>query len=543
MSQKTILIFYSGEEKKLEINIDETNSYDLFMVKIHSLINDYDSSKTYQLMAINTSEPYTLLSEDNYMKIMKENINDDDLKLFLDKKDINSDENNENNQNTNINNPPVPAIIPDNKINENEDEDDDEDFVIEKENKEDEKNEKDKNENNKINEESKEEIDKQIKIDENINNNINDDNDNENLYKETDDMINKIKNVLGHSKSENFSEKEYNKRNDNINTININNNINSNSKEDKYNLLLKEDDDDNDDNNNIINNDNNNNNKIISENNDKKSSSFNLIKPETFISIKCSLCNNNLLGIKYICCVCENCILCKDCELEHFHPCLKFKSQFLSNLSDIYKFISQFYSLKIPSNNIFTKIFKKECEIKMRPLSDKKICLRPRKETLFPIKVSNLSKEIVNSSKFQIIPKDNKLVQIYYEANNRFSLGPNSNFTVKMKCITGKKLGTEKINFYAFSEELKFKNQSELNFSIEFEINDDEEEEKMNKKLEYNENVIVYNKEHKNIALNILESIGDKNRNKTHIDQVFNILMKSNWNKDKAINQIKALKK
>ena len=179
----------------------------------------------------------------------------------------------------------------------------------------------------------------------------------------------------------------------------------------------------------------------------------------------------------------------------------------------------------------------------MRPLSDKKVSLRPRKETLFPIKVFNLSKEIVNSSKFQIIPKDNKLVQIYYEANNRFSLGPNSNFTVKMKCITGKKLGTEKINFYAFSEELKFKNQSELNFSIEFEINDDEEEEKMNKKLEYNENVIVYNKEHKNIALSILESIGDKNRNKTHIDQVFNILMKSNWNKDKAINQIKALKK
>ena len=559
MSQKTMSVLYNGIENKLDINLEETNTYELLMMKMHSIITDFNPSLTYNLMTINTSEPYTLLDSDNYMKIMKEEIVGDNLKLFLNKINMDFIDNSDN-----LND----ASPLNNNVNSGQDEDeDDDDFIIEQdennknENKEEIKEEKDKNN-----------IDKDSKIDENININklesaesgeiINNDNDDEdddnNLYNKTNLMLEKIKQVMGqnleiykHSKTviepSNIENNNININKINNNINNINNDINNNIEENPSNFIYKENvenfnnilynNEDNmpKDNINVINdndNDNSNENQLIR----------NLIKPDTFKSIKCSICKDNLSGIKYICCVCEKCILCPNCELEHFHPCVKFKTPFLSNLQDVYKFITTFYSFKVPTNNFFSRLFKKEYELSFIPLVDNKICLRPEKEVLLPIKIANLSKEPIRSSQIDIIPKDNKLVQIYNE-NKKFTIGPNLAFTLKMKCIAGDTLGKEKITFYGFSEDLSFKNPEILKFNLEFEINKDEEEEKMNKKLEYNENVILYNKEHKKLALEILESLGDFNRTKEHINSVFNISIQSKWNKEKSINRIKSFKK
>ena len=504
MTEKVVVISYKGQETKIEINLEITNTYSLFMTKIRSIITDYSTSNTYNIMTTNTAEPYTLLNDDNYMKVMKEEINGENLQLFLDKVDINPIENNEN----------------DNDI-------EDDDFVIEKS--------EEKKEEETTEEKPKEEVDQQLKIEQNINDNINniinEKDDNENLYNETDAMINKIKNVLGqsnlqlikHSNSVNYSQ------NDNR----YNNSIINNKKKDNdvYNLLI-DDDDDNEKNNNI-------NNEVMDVPQKPK-----LINQDTFKSLKCSLCNSNLSGIKYVCLVCENCILCSNCEMIHYHPCLKFKSNFLSSLSDIYKFITQFYSFKISSNNIFSKIFQKEYEISMAPLTDKKITLRPNKEYYFPIKIINLSKEVITASKFQIIPKNNKLINIFLEGNKKYTLGGNSTFTVKLKCITGSTKGNETITFYGFSSQLTLKNREQLKFNIEFEINDDSEEEKINKEFNNNENIIMFSKEHKSLALELLKSVGDTDRTNAHINKVFNALMLNNWKSSKEIiNKINASKK
>ena len=549
MSQKTVIILYNGEETKMEFNLEEINTYDLLMNKIQSTINENNPSLHYNLMAINSSEPYTLIEQDNYMKIMQEQINEGDLKIFFNKIDMNEIENigNENNSTD-----PPPAS---NKIFEVEAniEDDDNEFVIE--NGDDEKKENNKNDNINKNEDIKKEIskekdEKQLKINESLkkidstdeneiiyNDNYEDEDDNNNIYNETNIMLDKINKVMGqsnmlmykHSKTVDISK---NIGNNNNNIINNNFNLydNNDNDNDNFNLLLEKD-------NNKKKNINISNNKI----NEEEQPELNLIKLDTFISVKCSICKDTLLGIKYICCVCENITLCTNCELEHFHPCIKFKTPFLSNLTEIYKFISNSYSFKLPANNFFSKLFKKEYEISFIPLTDKKICLRPEKEMLLPIKIVNLSKDIIKSSQLEIIPKDNTLVQIYNE--NKFVLGPNTSKTVKMKCITGSNLGKETIIFYGFSQYLTFKNPEKVNFSLDFEVNNDEEEEKMNKILEYNENVIMYNKEHKKIALEILESIGDNNRTNGHINKVFNILIENDWNKNKSIDYIKALKK
>ena len=504
MSQKVVVISYKGQESKIEIDLETTNTYNLFMTKIRSIITDYNTANTYNIMTTNTAEPYTLLNDDNYMKVMKEEINGEDLQLFLDEVDISAFENNEDGNDI-----------------------EDEDFVIE--------NSEEKKEEKANEEKSKEDVE-QLKIEENLNENINniinEKDDNENLYNETDAMINKIRNVLGqsdlelfkHSKSVNFSQNENKYKNNSIN------NNKEKDDDDVYNLLLDDDE--------------NNKNNDINDGDMEVPQKSKIINEGTFKSIKCSICNSDLSGIKYICLVCENCTLCPNCEMIHFHPCLKFKSNFLSNLIDTYKYITQFYSFKVSSNNIFSKMFQKEYEISMAPLTDKKISLRPNREYMLPIKLINFSKEVITSSKFQIIPKNNKLLNIFLEGNKKYTLGGNSNFTVKLKCITGNTKGKENVTFYGFSSQLTLKNPEQLKFNIEFEINDDSEEENLNKEFNNNENIIMFSKAHKSLALELLKAIGDRDRANAHINKVFNILMLNNWKSNKeVINKIKASKK
>lgn len=537
MSRKLISIINDEKESIIEINLEETNSYDLLMDKVIPLIKDYNQSISYNFYAINTNEAFTLLDENNYMNVMKEDsIKGDILQLYIDKKFINSENNKDKNN---------------------------DDLVGEKDNEN-----GDKKENENENFESIEDIEIQLKIDENIYKNINDiindDNEDENIIKvhDTTILFNKIKNRLCKEKtvllrrsnsmhiSRNVNEYTifnnikgnfiYNHNIENSNIIHNNNknddNDNNNDDDDDDSYYLFGDEYDNDDVGDKNNNNNNNNGNHINE-----VKSQNLINKDNFKTEICSICGNNLQGVKYICNVCENCILCTNCELDHFHPCIKFKTEFLSNLPSIYKFISKNYGYKKETNNKFIKLFKKEYEIKMCPLTDGKVCLRPNREVKFPIELTNLTKETIYSTQFDIIPKDNKLVQIYFEAHEKFSIKPKSNI-IKLKCISGGKLGKEKINFYLFSRELTLKNSGQLNFCIEFEINDDIEEEEMNKNLKFNENVILYNKDHKRMALKILDEIKDNNRSEEHINKVFKILIKSKWDKRKAIKEIISLK-
>ncbi len=196
MAQKTVIILYNGVEINLEINLEQINKYELLMEKLYSTITDYNPSNSYNLMAINSTEPYTLVDEGNYLKIMNEEINGENLKLFLNKISLDSNENTDNTQN--INNPPSSSNNIAQKIVID---DGDDDFEIEKEE------ENKENENiNIINEEKDKE--NNIQIEENINinkleskdsektinndDNIEDDKENDNnLINETNIMIEK----------------------------------------------------------------------------------------------------------------------------------------------------------------------------------------------------------------------------------------------------------------------------------------------------------------------------------------------------------------
>ena len=549
MSLKPIIVLYNEKESNIELNLEEITSYSLLIQKILSFFNESNMSFTYHLMSINTSNPYTLLEEENYKEILNEKIEGEDLKLFLNKinpEDLNSNEiiNNE--------------INIDNIKNNEGDNEEEEDFILDDDNNN--PNNINRKEENIINSDNNNEVDTQLKIDEikNINNNDNEnkienekqnENDKEDLFSQTDEMLKKIDKLMENSnpnlKLLKYSKSLPIKREDIIkdhNEENKANGINKIINEEKeiraplpfsrknQNLNI----------NNIKIDDNDDNINKIADDNLLLNSRF--INPETFKLLKCILCNEKLSGgLKYICCICENCILCENCEKTHFHPCIKFKSTFLSNITDIYRFMTNIYSFKSNTKNFFTKLFTKEYEIKLYPICDKKICLRPQKNFIFAIKIFNFTNNLISSSQFEIISKNNKNIKILIP-NTKFNIRPNSHYTLKLKCKTKKNIKKEKVDFYLFSDSLYFKNQEDVHFTIDFEINEDWDEEKINSHFENNEYAILYSKEHKTIAIDLLNNAGNSNIEKDFIKNVFDILVKNNWNKNSSLNQIMNLK-
>ena len=79
MSIKKINVLFNREEKILEIDLQENNTYDSFLKKINE---EFNRTNTYQLMAMNSVEQFAILNADNYLKILNEDI-PEGLKLFM----------------------------------------------------------------------------------------------------------------------------------------------------------------------------------------------------------------------------------------------------------------------------------------------------------------------------------------------------------------------------------------------------------------------------------------------------------------------------
>ena len=112
-------MLFKEKETKIELNLEEITSYAILKEKILDFFKESDTNIIYHIMAINSSNPYTLLEEENFSQILNEKIEGEDLKLFLNK--INPVEIN-NDMNTTEQNRKVEYAL---NVN------DDEDFVIE----------------------------------------------------------------------------------------------------------------------------------------------------------------------------------------------------------------------------------------------------------------------------------------------------------------------------------------------------------------------------------------------------------------------------
>ena len=459
MEVKRINVLYQGKEKILDLNEEDYNTFDSFMKKIK---DEFNLTQIYQLMAMNSSEQFLILTQDNYMKVLNEDI-PEGVKLFMSEM-VKASEG-------------VNIIEEENKEKINEEDDD---FVIENENI----------ENNNIN------IEEEKIKNENEENKIEEDNIN-NEEKEDDNNYGGYKSVV------------------------IRSNTNLEDKEDNFEIKLKNIFGEEDDNYYIRN-------KYIltSKNIDKK----------TFNSEKCLICNNKLKGIKYICCICDQCILCEECELYHNHPCFKYKTKFISSLYDTCDYISKYYDYRLPyESTSYSKFFRKEYDLKIEPYSDLEFSLRPNKVINIPLKILNYSRETLESNQFIILIKNQKNIYLSPYKDNYKIKG--EEYFINIKCITpDRTCEKENILIEIYSQELPIKSSRRLIYEYIIEVNYDSEDDKLNMELKNDESIYCFNKEHKRIALDLLKSSG----NQYKIKNIINCLFENNWDSNKAL---KALKK
>ena len=464
MSIKKINVLFGTEEKVLEIDLQEYNTYESFLKKINEEFKMSDN----QIMAMNSSEQFVILNPDNYLKILNEDI-PEGLKLFLSTM-VKTTET--------MNNPNIESSKEVKK--EPVEDEEDEDFVIEN------------TQNEEIN-----------KLNINEEQNINEDN-KENLN------IKDFKN-------------EDNDNNDNSKSVvfRANTNFQFSNLENKINTFFDE--------------------KGNKEENirNKYILSSKLIKPEMFQSEKCTICNSPLQGIKYICCLCDNYNLCEECELYHNHPCFKYKIQFISNIVDTSNFLEKCYNFKLPYETTrYSKLFRKEYDLKIAPLSDLSFSLRPNKTINIPIKILNYTKETINSSQFVIICKNQKNIFLSTNENGKYSIEPGDEYILKIKCITPERTcPKENIFIEIYSHDLNIKYSSRrLSYEYCIEVNFDADDDKINMELKNDEDIYCFTKEHKRIALNLMKNT----KNEFKIKNIFSCLFDNNWDQNKAI---KALKK
>ena len=464
MSLKKINVLFGTEEKILEIDLQEYNTYESFLKKINEEFKMSDN----QIMAMNSSEQFVILNADNYLKILNEDI-PEGLKLFLSTM-VKTTET--------MNNPNIESSKEVKK--EAVEDEEDEDFVIE----------------NTQNEEMN-------KININEEQNINEDN-KENL------------NIKDYKNEENDN-------NDNTKSVvfRANTNFQFSNLENKINTFFDE--------------------KGNKEENirSKYILSSKLIKPEMFQTEKCTICNSALKGIKYVCCLCDNYNLCEECELYHNHPCFKYKIQFISNIVDTSNFLEKCYNFKLPYETTrYSKLFRKEYDLKIAPLSDLSFSIRPNKTINIPIKILNYTKETINSSQFLIICKNQKNLFLSTNETEKYSIEPGDEYILKIKCVTPERTcPKETIFIEIYSHDLNIK-YSSRRLSCEYciEVNFDTDDDKINMELKNDEDIYCFTKEHKRIALNLMKNT----KNEFKIKNIFSCLFENNWDQNRAI---KALKK
>ena len=522
-----VSILYNSKEIILDLNPFDNDLYDNFIKALSEATGEKNIQNDFKIMTLNTNIPYLLIDEDNLWNVIHEDRKEENLKLFMNKKEKNEGDEDDDDFLSGFKN--LKTF--------DEDFDDIErvtlpkDLNIEKEEKEKQKNDirnnNINNEENNINknkeEENNDNENNMNKIIDNKNNdNVNIINDkDENKIIENEESNKEEENIFSglelltpnpNNNKENKKEKEKEEEEEEEEIFKINNikGLIDDSKDDKTKKKKSE-----------------NNKKINKENISFKNN-------KTFQDEFCSLCEEQLYGIKYICALCENIILCEKCENSHQHPCFVYKSKFISTIKDTFNYITKNYSNKISKSTFFSKISKPSYELSISLIGDQDIFLRPNKGVMIPVKINNKSNKIINSSNFLIIVKGNKLIKISYHENEAFNILPRSHHIIKFKCITPPKLCTEKVSMYLFSSTIDIKSNNNLKININIEINEDQDEEKLNNKLLNNDMVIFYNKEHKKILDSLLE-------NELKENNPINIMLKlkkNDWDKEKTIKEI-----
>ena len=194
----------------------------------------------------------------------------------------------------------------------------------------------------------------------------------------------------------------------------------------------------------------------------------------------CSLCSSKIYYIKYICVICKDCILCPKCEIEHEHPTVKCKFPQLSTLKDIYIYINtKNAGIKNSktAGGFLSDIFSTKSELKLECNSNQ-FSMRKNHVMYIPIVIQNLSGNEIDLKKLKVVlfARNNKDLKVHTNLlEDKMEKNDKKKILVKIESNDIKRVYDFTIEAFSTS---KLKSNI-LSFKVE--INDDEEDEKLNK--------------------------------------------------------------
>lgn len=250
----------------------------------------------------------------------------------------------------------------------------------------------------------------------------------------------------------------------------------------------------------------------------------------------CSNCNKKLSFSKYMCCVCRNVILCNDCEKEHFHPVIKLKNNKFLDLNQVRRYIHHHHFETLNIKNVFNSIFDKKIKVKLSAPSVQ-ISTRPNKCINIPIYVENLSNSPIDkSSTVYFISRNCEDLYIY---DNMISnvINPKEKIEMDIKIDIPLRCKEYKFTLQVYNVESSIVVEAnKLDFTLE--VNDDEEEDKLNEYFKDFPKIVVLEKQKKmNIKKIIEEKLSDE-----HPDVIMNILENNKWKLNDTVIALTAMK-
>lgn len=236
----------------------------------------------------------------------------------------------------------------------------------------------------------------------------------------------------------------------------------------------------------------------------------------------CIKCNSAITETKFLCCICDhNIIFCHLCESTHEHPMIRYKTPELStNLSEITSYIT-YASGKTNLKSSFSLLGK---DIEISTLSTHPLTIRVNKTTNLLIKVK-WNGHFCNPHSLIIKNYDDlTLAYQYTDPINKDGKKINKDeYSDLYISITPERCGSkyEIVVYYYLIKDGRFSNS--LIFHIE--VNEDEEEEKLNNYFsKYPEVVALPKKQKETISMIYKEKLSNK-----PIDQIYAILKKHKW--------------
>ena len=252
----------------------------------------------------------------------------------------------------------------------------------------------------------------------------------------------------------------------------------------------------------------------------------------SFKDSRCSICQNFIINVKYVCLFCDKLILCSQCEPNHTHPVIKFKNNFFDSTKE--EVLYQIHCFQNPPyKRGFNPFYHPKILSLQSNLIKNHLFMNPNSFKILRLVLTNKSGSNIPKGKLICVIRNNEELKVSYDENIPDILNQDTHI-IPVKIDSTNKTVEHKLHVVICSEE-----QNEVKFFIppyEFTVTvgiDKEEKKVSDYFLDHPEITILPKHE----QLKVQQVHQNKLSSKTPID-IYKILTKHKMDINKAIGEL-----